>query len=33
MEIFICDSCNTLATLSVEGDTIKITKCKCQTNN
>ncbi|MEY3909989.1 MAG: hypothetical protein RIT47_680 [Pseudomonadota bacterium] len=30
MEIFICDNCDTLATLSVAGDTITITKCKCQ---
>jgi hypothetical protein len=29
MEIFICDNCSTLATLSVVGDTIAITKCKC----
>jgi len=31
MEIFICSNCDTLATVSVAGDTIEITKCKCQT--
>jgi hypothetical protein len=30
MEIFICDNCSTLATLSVVGDTIQLTKCKCE---
>ena len=29
MELFLCDNCSTLATLSVVGDTISITKCKC----
>lgn len=33
MQIYLCDGCDTLATLSVEGDTIKVTKCKCQTEN
>jgi hypothetical protein len=32
MEIFICDNCSTLATLSVVGDTITINKCQCSTN-
>ncbi len=31
--VFICDNCDTLATVSAQGDTIKITKCECQTNN
>ena len=30
-EIFICDECDTLATMSVQGDTITINKCKCLT--
>jgi hypothetical protein len=30
--VFICDECDTLATVSVIADTIKITKCFCQTN-
>jgi hypothetical protein len=29
MEIFLCDKCDTLATLSVVGDTIKVQKCYC----
>lgn len=32
MEIFLCDNCDTLATLSVETDTILVTQCKCVTN-
>jgi hypothetical protein len=31
MDIFICDSCDTLATVSVSGDTILVNKCKCET--
>lgn len=31
MEIFLCDNCDTLATVKVLADTIQITKCKCQT--
>ena len=31
MELFLCDNCDTLATASREGDTIKINKCKCLT--
>ena len=31
MEIFLCDNCSTLATLSVVGATIQLTKCKCET--
>jgi len=30
-DIFICDECDTLATLSVAGDTIQLNKCKCLT--
>lgn len=30
MEIFICDDCDTLATLSVVGDTITLVPCKCE---
>jgi hypothetical protein len=29
MEIFLCDNCDTLATVSVVSDTITITKCAC----
>lgn len=29
MELFLCDNCDTLATLSVVGDTITIQKCAC----
>ena len=32
MEIFLCDECDCLATLSVAGDTITIQQCKCLTN-
>jgi len=31
LNIFICDECDTLAEMSVVGDTISITKCKCLT--
>ena len=31
MEIFLCDECDTLATLSVVGDTITIQQCACLT--
>jgi hypothetical protein len=31
MHIYLCDNCNTLATVKVLTDTIQITKCKCQT--
>ena len=27
--VTICDECETLATLSVVGDTIRITQCQC----
>ena len=27
--VTLCDNCNTLATLSAVGDTIKIVKCAC----
>jgi hypothetical protein len=27
--VFICDECDTLATVSVQGDTIQLTKCLC----
>ena len=29
MELFLCDKCDTLATVSVHGDTITVNKCKC----
>jgi len=29
--VFICDECDTLATVSVQGDTITIQQCKCLT--
>jgi len=29
--VFICDGCDTLATVSVHGDTITITQCACVT--
>ena len=29
--VFICDECDTLATVSVQGDTIQLNKCKCLT--
>jgi len=31
MDIFICDECDTLATMSVESNTITLNKCKCLT--
>jgi hypothetical protein len=30
-EILICDECDTLATVSVESDTITISQCQCLT--
>ena len=30
-DVFICDKCDTLATVSVQGDTITINKCECLT--
>lgn len=29
MELFFCDNCNTLASVEVFGDTLKIAKCNC----
>lgn len=29
--IFLCDQCDCLAQMSVRGDTITISKCKCPT--
>jgi hypothetical protein len=29
--VFLCDGCDTIATVSVEGDTITIQKCQCLT--
>jgi len=29
--VFICDECDTLATVSVDSDTITINPCKCVT--
>jgi len=29
MYITLCDNCNTLATLSVVGDTIELVQCAC----
>jgi len=29
--VFICDECDTLATVSVESDTITISQCQCLT--
>jgi hypothetical protein len=31
MEIFLCDKCDTLAEVSLQGDTIKLKKCACLT--
>jgi hypothetical protein len=31
MELFLCDNCDTLATVTKDGDTIIINKCKCVT--
>jgi hypothetical protein len=31
MELFLCDTCDTLATVTQEGNTITINKCKCLT--
>jgi hypothetical protein len=32
MEIFICDECNTLASVEMRGNTLVVNACKCQTN-
>jgi hypothetical protein len=29
--VFLCDGCDTIATVSVQGDTITIQKCACLT--
>jgi hypothetical protein len=29
--VFICDGCDTLATVSVHGDTIMVNQCECVT--
>jgi hypothetical protein len=29
--VFICDECDTLATMSVQGDTIILSQCQCLT--
>lgn len=29
--VFVCDDCETLASVSVLGDTITLNKCKCLT--
>ena len=29
--IFLCDNCDTLATVSVHGDTIMVNQCECVT--
>ncbi len=29
MELFLCDKCDTLATVEMRGDTLKVTKCAC----
>jgi len=29
MELFLCDSCDTLASVEIIGDTLKIAKCNC----
>ena len=31
MELFLCDNCDTLATLEIQGDTITLTQCQCIT--
>ena len=31
MQIFLCDSCDTLATVTHEGNTITINPCACTT--
>lgn len=31
MELFICDNCDTLASVEKNGNTIKIVKCQCLT--
>lgn len=32
MEIFLCDECDTLATVELKGNTLTVVACKCQTN-
>ena len=29
MELFYCENCNTIASVEVVGDTLKIAKCNC----
>ena len=29
MDLFLCDNCDTLASVEVIGDTLKIAKCNC----
>jgi len=31
MELFLCDNCDTLATVEKNGNTIIVNKCKCLT--
>ena len=33
MNLFLCDNCSTLAIVEKNGDTIKLTKCKCESEN
>lgn len=33
MHLFLCDSCDTLATVIQQGNTITINQCLCTTNN
>jgi hypothetical protein len=30
MKLFLCDNCDTLAQVEKNGNTIKLTKCKCE---
>lgn len=30
--VFICDGCDTLATVSINGNTITVQQCECVTN-
>ena len=32
MNIYLCDNCDTLAVLTMEGNTITLNKCQCSTN-
>jgi hypothetical protein len=32
MNIYLCDNCDTLAVVSVVGDTITLNKCQCSIN-